>query len=130
MPIPRTLLYHLTEWKNRFSVQDHGLLTARDARKKGRIWACEYKHLRQIAEHLCERDRYSFMLYAVVEIRTFRLEETPKKCGREGVYYFEQDISPRAIAVMLKAMMVDLQPAMPTDEEVKNIRRNHGRRSR
>lgn len=110
MPMPGTVLYHLTENKNRFSVLENGLLISKDARKKGRIWLCEFKELRDIAEHICRKDKHSFMIYTIVEVQAYQLETYPKKCGRPGIFYVDQDISPKNISVIPQWLTVDARP--------------------
>lgn len=123
MPWNRSLLYHLTPHSNRFAIRERGLLISHDARKVGRIWLCEHKLLRYIGEHLTERDGFSFALYSVVEVRTWMIEDKPKKCGRDGIFYTEKDVCPEAISLGFTPMMIDLDPVQPTGEDLRNIRK-------
>lgn len=97
MPISNPqLLFHGSPYRNRYLISQQGLLVAKDARKKGRIWLASSLELPYVLDHVTGKDGLTLQFYAVFQVYRHLIPGGIKPCGRAGVYYTTKDIPQQA----------------------------------
>lgn len=119
-PYLRSPKLHLSPADDISAIKAEGLLTAKDHRKVGRIWLCDWYNVPEVAEHLTRLRNRKILRWACYSVRYWNVVDSLRCHKQRGIYFVTRDI-PAVHLTLESTFWVDLcSPDLATLREIED----------